>query len=82
MPTTNSHLRSSEKWMGAQRMTKVALRCKYCSCCSWWKGTSQDKATLINEEIKLVALASLKLYLSEGINKSETKLAVSRKSAK
>ena len=64
-----SPIRSCEERMGAQRGLKVASWCKHCSCCGWWKGTSQDEATLISEEIKSVALAVLELCLSEGISK-------------
>jgi len=64
-----SPLRSCEERMGDQRGTKVAPWCKHCSCCGWWIGTSQDKATLISEEIKSLALAVLELCLSEGISK-------------
>ena len=65
-PTTNCHF-----WriMGAQCGTKVAPWYKHCNWGGWWKGTSWDKETLINAEIKLVALAVLKLCLSEGISK-------------
>ena len=59
-----------KKRMGDQRRTKVAPWCKHCSSCGWWKGTSQDEATLISEEIKSLAPAILKLCLSEGISKS------------
>jgi len=38
------------------------------SCCGWQKGTSPDEATLNSEEIKLVALAIIKLRFSEGIS--------------
>ena len=34
------------------------------------KGTSSDKATLNSEEIKLVALVTIELRLSEGISQS------------
>jgi len=40
------------------------------SCFGWQKGTSQDEATLSSEEIKPVALAIIKLRLSEGIIQS------------
>ena len=62
-------LRSSEERMGDQRVTKVAPWCKRCSSCDWWKSTSQDKVTLISEEIKSLSLAVLELCLSEGISK-------------
>jgi len=42
---------------------------KHCSCCGWWKRTSQDKAILISEEIKSAAQAILELCLSENISK-------------
>jgi len=38
------------------------------SCCGWQKGTSQDEVTLNSEEIKPVAVAIIKLCLSEGIS--------------
>ena len=60
-----------KKSMGDQRGTKVAPWCKHCSSCGWWKGTSWDKVTLSSEEeIKSLALAVLKLCLSEGISNS------------
>ena len=62
-------LRGCEERMGDQRGTKVAPWCKHCSCCSWWKGTSQDEAMLISEETKFLAQAILKLCLPEGISK-------------
>jgi len=34
----------------------------------WQKGTSQDEATLNSEEIKPIALAVIKLRLSESIS--------------
>ena len=37
------------------------------------KGTSRDKLTLNSENIKPVAIASIKLSLSEGISKSVSK---------
>jgi len=58
-----------KKRIGDQRGTKVAPWCKHCSSCGWWKGTSRDKATLISEEIKSLALAIFELCLSEGISK-------------
>jgi len=61
-------LRGCEERMGDQRGTKVAPWCKHCSSCGWWKGTSQDEAALISEEIKFLALAILELCLSEGIS--------------
>jgi len=60
---------SSKKRMGDQRGTKVAPWCKHCSSCCWWKGTSQDEATLIREETKSLTPAVLELCLSEGISK-------------
>jgi len=41
------------------------------SCSGWRKGTSRDEATLNSEEIKPIALAIIKLHLSEGISQSE-----------
>jgi len=40
---------------------------KHWSCCGWQKGTSLDKAMLSSEEIKPLAIASIRL--SEGISK-------------
>jgi len=72
-----------EERMGDQSLgTQVAPWCKHRSSCGWWKGTSQDEATLISEEIKSLALAILELCLSEGISKYVSKQAsqsVSRK---
>ena len=45
---------------------KQGIRCKHYSYYSWQKGTFWNKVILISEEIKHVALAFLKLYLSEG----------------
>ena len=39
-------------------------------CCGWQKGTSPDEATLNSEEIKPVAIAVVKLCLSEGIREA------------
>jgi len=64
----NQHLALSAKRIGAQRRTKVALWCILCSCCSWWKGTPQDEATLSSEEIKPIALPIVELRLGEGIS--------------
>ena len=58
-----------KKSMGDQRGTKVSPWCKHCGSCGWWKGTSPYEAMLISEEIKSLALAVLKLCLSEGISK-------------
>jgi len=43
--------------------------CKQWSCCGWRKGISPDEATLNSEEIKPVAIAIIKLRLSERISK-------------
>jgi len=48
--TANCHLTRLWKRMVAQTGTKVAPWCKHCSCCGWWKGTSWDEVTLINEK--------------------------------
>ena len=56
-----------KKGIGDQRGTKVTPWYKHCSSCGWWKGTSQDEATLISEEIKPLAPAVLESCLSEGI---------------
>jgi len=58
-----------KKRMGDRRGTKVTPWCKHCSSCSCWKGTAQDEAMLISEEIKSLAPAVLELCLSEGISK-------------
>jgi len=52
-----------------QRWTLVEPWCKHWSCCGWRKGTSPDEATLNGEEIKPVAIAIIKLLLSERISK-------------
>ena len=55
----NWHLALSAKRTGTstgtQRMTKVSPWCMHCTSCGWWKGTSRDKVTSNNEEIKPVA---------------------------
>ena len=43
--------------------------CKHWSCCDWLKGMSLGEATLNSEEIKAVAIAIIKLRLSEDISK-------------
>ena len=40
-----SPMHGCKERMGAQRGTKVAPQCKHCSCCSGWKGTTQNEAT-------------------------------------
>ena len=67
-PQIISYMRLWKKW--GHKGVKVTSRCKQCSCCSWWKGASQDEVTLISEEIKSAALAIFELCLSEGISKS------------
>ena len=49
-------------------------------CCSWQKGTCQNEAMLISEEIKPTAFAVIVLHvhLSEGIMLSDSQ-SVSRK---
>ena len=44
----------------------------HCTYCGMPKGTSQAEATLNSEKIKPVALAIIKLCLSEGISQSVT----------
>ena len=63
-------LRSCEERMGDHRGTKVMPWFKHYSSCGWQKGTSRDKAMLISEEIKSIALVVLKLCLSKAISKS------------
>ena len=63
---------SCEERMVDQRGTEVAPWFKHCSSSGWWKGISQDKAMLIGEEIKSLALAVLELYLSEGKKVSQS----------
>ena len=65
----NRHLHGKGERNRVQRRALVEPRCKHWSCCSWRKGTSPDKATLNSEEIKPLAIASIKLHLSEGISK-------------
>ena len=57
------------KRKGEQRYALVEPLCKHWSCCDWWKGTSQDEATLNSEEMKLVTIAIIELCLSEGVSK-------------
>jgi len=63
--TANCHLYVvvKKKW-GHKGSTMI----QHCSCCGWWKGTFWDKVTLINEEIKSLALAILELCCSDGIS--------------
>ena len=46
----------------------------YCTSCGVPKGTSRDEATLNSGKIKPVALAVIKLCLSEGISQSVSQL--------
>ena len=50
-----------EQWLGS-------VVCDNWSCCGCRKGTSQDKAKLNSGKIKPVAIASIELSFSEGIN--------------
>jgi len=57
------------EYKGEHRWALVEPWCKHWSCCGWRKGMSPEKATLNSEEIKLLAIVSIKLHLSEGISK-------------
>ena len=70
MRIANRHLHAKGERNGVQGRTKVSFGRTMMGCCSWWKGTSQDEATLNSEEIKAVAIAIIELRLSEGISHS------------
>ena len=70
--TTNRHLHGRGERNQEQRKALVEPWCKHWSCSGWWKGTSPDKAMLNSEEIKPIALAVIKLHLSEGVSQSDS----------
>jgi len=62
----------SEKGMeykGEKMWALVEPWCKQWSCSGWQKGTSPDEVMLNSEEIKPVAIAIIKLHLSERTSK-------------
>jgi len=65
MVPPNQHFLLSAKMNGTQRRTPVNPRRMYCIYCSMPKGTSQAEAMSNSEKIKLIALAVIKLCLSE-----------------
>ena len=80
--TMNQHLGLSVKRNGTQRRTKVSPWCVHCTYCGMAKGTSPDKVTSNGEKIKSIALAIIKLRLTEGIRQAgrqAVKLVLSRK---
>ena len=64
----NRHLSLSAKMNGTQRRILVSPRRMHYMYCGMPKGTSQAEATSNSEKIKPVALAVIKLRLSEGIS--------------
>ena len=54
---------------GEQRKVSVEPWCKHWSCCGWQESTSRDEAMSNSAKIKPVALAVIKLSLSENIKK-------------
>ena len=68
--TANCHVCSKGKRNRAQREALVEPWFKHLNCCGWWKGISTDEATFNSEEIKPVAIAIIKLHVSEGISRS------------
>jgi len=62
-------LRGCEEKNGRSKGHKGSTLMQALYSCGWWKGTSQDEATLISEEIESLAPAVLELCLSEGISK-------------
>ena len=61
----NRHLSLSAKMNGTQRRTLVSPRRMHCMYCGMPKGTSRAEVTSNSEKIKPVALAVIKLHLSE-----------------
>jgi len=68
--TANCHVCSKGKRNRAQREALVEPWFKHLNYCGWWKGISTDEATFNSEEIKPVAIAIIKLHVSEGISRS------------
>ena len=54
--------------LSMKRRTKVAPWCLLCTCCDWWKGTSQDEVMSNSEEVKPIALTIVEICLAEGIS--------------
>ena len=57
-----------------QRYALVEAWCEHWTYCSWQKSMSWDEATLNSEEIKPIALAVIKLCLSEGVSQIVSQL--------
>ena len=66
----NQRFSLSAKMNGTQRRTLVSPWRMHCTHCGMPKGTSRAEATLNSEKIKPVAIAVIKLCLTEGISQA------------